>query len=51
MRVATDIVELWLDSLLKENLIHFCVCSFVGFSFFFFFFQISNAVRVGIQVH
>lgn len=31
MIVAIDIMELWLNFLLKENLIHFCVYRFVGF--------------------
>lgn len=35
-------MELWLDFLLKENLIFLCVI---------FCFQISHAVHCGIQVH
>lgn len=38
------IMELWLNSLLKENLIYFCVYGFPPP-------QISLGVHFGIQVH
>ena len=42
--VATDKMELWLNFLLEENLIYFCVYGV-------FISQISHAVHFGIQVH